>query len=76
MCAKRVAVDARHRMLGRSGSILAQELLNGQQVVVVRCEEICMWGGSVRQKMNLMREEVKESRMSVLEVIIVGSKEN
>ncbi|TYH26993.1 hypothetical protein ES288_A02G033400v1, partial [Gossypium darwinii] len=34
---------------------LAKELLNGQQVVVVRCEEICMWGGSVRQKMYLMR---------------------
>ncbi|PPR94472.1 hypothetical protein GOBAR_AA26209 [Gossypium barbadense] len=84
-------------MLGRLDSILAKELLNGQKVVVVRCEEICMWGGLVRQKMKHMRflrkrmntkpshglilfpapanilwrtirgEEVKESRMSVLE---------
>ncbi|TYH82182.1 hypothetical protein ES332_D02G040800v1 [Gossypium tomentosum] len=55
MCSKRVAVDARHHMLGRLASILAKELLNGQKVVVVRCEEICMWGGLVSQKMNLMR---------------------
>ncbi|PPD98370.1 hypothetical protein GOBAR_DD04619 [Gossypium barbadense] len=65
-------------MLGRLASILDKELLNGQKVVVVRCEEICMWGGLVSQKMNLMRflrermntdlaDEVKESRMSVLE---------
>ncbi|TYH82190.1 hypothetical protein ES332_D02G041600v1 [Gossypium tomentosum] len=55
MCSKRVAVDARHHMLGRLASILAKELLNGQKIVVVRCEEICMWGGLVGQKMNLMR---------------------
>ncbi|KAK8308217.1 hypothetical protein V6Z12_D02G042300 [Gossypium hirsutum] len=55
MCSKRVAVDARHHMLGRLASILDKELLNGQKVVVVRCEEICMWGGLVSQKMNLMR---------------------
>ncbi|PPD98374.1 hypothetical protein GOBAR_DD04623 [Gossypium barbadense] len=105
MCSKRVAVDARHHMLGRLASILAKELLNGQKIVVVRSEEICMWGGLVSQKMNLMRflrkrintkpshgliqfpapltsfgvpfdgnfwvfyawDEVKESRMSVLE---------
>ncbi|XP_012483219.2 60S ribosomal protein L13a-4 [Gossypium raimondii] len=55
MCSKRVAVDARRHLLGRLASILAKELLNGQKVVVVRCEEICMWGGLVSQKMNLMR---------------------
>ncbi|TYH82195.1 hypothetical protein ES332_D02G042000v1 [Gossypium tomentosum] len=55
MCSKRVAVDARHHMLGRLASILAKELLNGQKIVVVRSEEICMWGGLVSQKMNLMR---------------------
>lgn len=42
-------------MLGRLASILAKELLNGQKVVVVRCEEICMSGGLVRQKMKYMR---------------------
>ncbi|KAA3484033.1 60S ribosomal protein L13a-4-like [Gossypium australe] len=55
ICAKRVVVDARHHMLGRLASILAKELLNGQKVVVVRCEEICMSGGLVRQKMKYLR---------------------
>lgn len=55
ICSKRVVVDARHHMLGRLGSIIAKELLNGQKVVVVRCEEICLSGGLVRQKMKYMR---------------------
>ncbi|KAH6764340.1 Ribosomal protein L13 family protein [Perilla frutescens var. frutescens] len=53
ICAKRVVVDARNHMLGRLASILAKELLNGQRVDVVRCEEICLSGGLVRQKMKL-----------------------
>lgn len=48
-------MDARHHMLGRLASILAKELLHGQRVVVVRCEEICMSGGLVRQKMKYLR---------------------
>ncbi|WOL00664.1 60S ribosomal protein L13a-4 [Canna indica] len=55
LCTKRVVVDARHHMLGRLASILAKELLNGQRVVVVRCEEICLSGGLVRQKMKYLR---------------------
>ncbi|KAF4355313.1 hypothetical protein F8388_026583 [Cannabis sativa] len=55
ICAKRVVIDARHHMLGRLSSIVAKELLNGQKVVIVRCEEICMSGGLVRQKMKYMR---------------------
>lgn len=55
ICARRVVVDARHHMLGRLASILAKELLNGQRIVVVRCEEICLSGGLVRQKMKYHR---------------------
>ncbi|XP_026408100.1 60S ribosomal protein L13a-3-like [Papaver somniferum] len=55
ICAKRVVVDARHHMLGRLSSTIAKELLNGQKVVVVRCEEICLSGGLVRQKMKYLR---------------------
>ncbi|RZC56603.1 hypothetical protein C5167_015458 [Papaver somniferum] len=55
ICAKRIVVDARHHMLGRLSSIIAKELLNGQKVVVVRCEEICLSGGLVRQKMKYLR---------------------
>ncbi|KAL9239118.1 hypothetical protein vseg_013468 [Gypsophila vaccaria] len=53
--AKRVVVDARHHMLGRLSSIVAKELLSGQAVVVVRCEEIALSGGLVRQKMKYLR---------------------
>lgn len=55
ICAKKVVVDARHHMLGRLASVVAKELLNGQKVVVVRCEEICLSGGLVRQKMKYLR---------------------
>lgn len=55
ICARRVVVDARHHMLGRLASIVAKELLSGQKVVVVRCEEICLSGGLVRQKMKYLR---------------------
>ncbi|CAJ2675837.1 unnamed protein product [Trifolium pratense] len=55
VCAKRVVIDGRHHMLGRLASIVAKELLNGQKVVVVRCEEISISGGLVRQKMKYMR---------------------
>ncbi|RWR84042.1 60S ribosomal protein L13a-4-like protein [Cinnamomum micranthum f. kanehirae] len=55
ICARRVVVDARHHMLGCLASIIAKELLNGQKVVVVRCEEICLSGGLVRKKMKSLR---------------------
>ncbi|THU54345.1 hypothetical protein C4D60_Mb10t24120 [Musa balbisiana] len=49
VCAQWVVVDPCHHMLGRLASILAKELLNGQQVVVVRCEDICLSGGLARE---------------------------
>ena len=55
VCAKRIVVDARHHMHGRLASIIAKELLNGQKVVVVCCDEIFMSGGLVRQKMKYLR---------------------
>ncbi|KAJ8430078.1 hypothetical protein Cgig2_008525 [Carnegiea gigantea] len=55
LMARRVVVDARHHMLGRLASIVAKELLTGQRVVVVRCEEIALSGGLVRQKMKYLR---------------------
>ncbi|KAL9253928.1 Large ribosomal subunit protein uL13y-like protein [Drosera capensis] len=51
----RVIIDSRHHMLGRLASIVAKELLSGQRVVVVRCEEIALSGGLVRQKMKYLR---------------------
>ena len=43
-CAQPVVVDARGHMLGRLASVLAKQLLSGQYVVAVRCEEIDISG--------------------------------
>lgn len=52
---KTIVIDARAHMLGRLASIVAKQLLTGQQIVVVRCEEIAISGGLVRQKMKYER---------------------
>jgi large subunit ribosomal protein L13Ae len=39
---KLIVVDGRGHLMGRLASIVAKELLNGQKVVVVRCEELEM----------------------------------
>ncbi|KAJ1396945.1 Ribosomal protein L13 superfamily [Sesbania bispinosa] len=36
ICAKRMDVDTRHHMLGHLASIIAKELLNGQEVRLAR----------------------------------------
>lgn len=43
--AKEVVIDGRGHLLGRLASIVAKELLNGQKVAVVRCEELMISGG-------------------------------
>ncbi|KAL2900564.1 60S ribosomal protein L13a-2 [Bienertia sinuspersici] len=52
---KEVVIDARHHMLGRLTSIVAKERLCGQHVVAVRCVEIALSAGLVRQKMKYLR---------------------
>jgi len=44
MFEKVVVVDARAHMMGRLASVVAKELLNGQHVVLVRCEGINISG--------------------------------
>lgn len=43
-------VDGKGHLLGRLASIVAKELLNGQKVVVVRCEELNISGEFFRSK--------------------------
>ncbi|TVU40288.1 hypothetical protein EJB05_13745, partial [Eragrostis curvula] len=50
-----VVVDARDHMMGRLSSIVSKALLKGQAVDVVRCEEIAVSGGLVRQKSKFAR---------------------
>ena len=44
MLEKTIVVDGRDHLLGRLCSIVAKELLAGQKVVIVRCDEICISG--------------------------------
>ena len=37
-------IDGRDHLLGRLASVVAKELLAGQKVVIVRCDEMCVSG--------------------------------
>merc|ERR1711920_126430 len=55
MSNKASIIDAKGHLLGRLASIAAKQLLFGEHIVVVRCEEILVSGGLVRQKMKYER---------------------
>ncbi|EFJ23775.1 hypothetical protein SELMODRAFT_102594 [Selaginella moellendorffii] len=50
-----IVIDGHGHILGRVASICSKELLKGQRLVIVRCEDICMSGGIIRQKMKYHR---------------------
>jgi large subunit ribosomal protein L13Ae len=52
---KEVIIDGRGHLLGRLASIVAKELLSGQKVVVVRCEELMISGGLTRNHTRYMQ---------------------
>ena len=39
-----VIIDGRDHLLGRLASVVAKELLAGQKIVIVRCDEMCVSG--------------------------------
>merc|ERR1711974_277115 len=47
-----VVIDCRAHLLGRLASVVAKELLSGQHVVLVRCEEINISGELFRNKLK------------------------
>eukprot|EP00392_Amoebophrya_sp_AT5.2_P007231 g7245.t1 len=49
---KEVLIDGRGHLKGRLASIVAKELLNGQKVTVVRCEEINISNSLYRQQLK------------------------
>lgn len=49
-----VVVDGKGHLLGRLASIVAKQLLNGQKVVVVRCEALNISGEFFRAKRTLL----------------------
>eukprot|EP00300_Choanocystis_sp_HF-7_P040611 c709_g1_i1.p1 GENE.c709_g1_i1~~c709_g1_i1.p1 ORF type:complete len:207 (+),score=7.29 c709_g1_i1:1-621(+) len=50
MFEKQVVIDGRGHLLGRLASIVAKELLNGQKVIIVRCEGVEISGSFYRNK--------------------------
>ena len=49
---KAVCIDGRGHLLGRLASIVAKQILNGQHVTVVRCEEMNASGSLYRNKLK------------------------
>mmetsp|Transcript_8443 Transcript_8443/g.9814 ORF Transcript_8443/g.9814 Transcript_8443/m.9814 type:complete len:201 (+) Transcript_8443:103-705(+) len=47
-----IIIDGRDHLLGRLASIVAKELLAGQKVVVVRCDEMVVSGSLVRNRVK------------------------
>ncbi|RCH91450.1 60S ribosomal protein L16B, partial [Rhizopus stolonifer] len=47
---KVVVIDGKGHLLGRLASIISKQALNGQKVVVVRCEELNVSGEFFRNK--------------------------
>uniref|UniRef100_A0A7S1AD99 60S ribosomal protein L13a n=1 Tax=Noctiluca scintillans TaxID=2966 RepID=A0A7S1AD99_NOCSC len=52
MFTKEVVVDCKGHLLGRLASVLAKELLNGQNVVCVRTEDVNISGSLYRNKLK------------------------
>lgn len=52
MFAGPVVVDGKGHLLGRLASKIAKEALNGQEIVVVRCEELYISGRRSRNRQN------------------------
>ncbi|CAL1532785.1 unnamed protein product [Lymnaea stagnalis] len=50
-----IVIDGRGHLLGRLAAIVAKTLLNGQRVVVVRCEGINISGNFYRNKLKFLK---------------------
>ena len=50
---EKVIIDGKGHLLGRLASIISKQILNGQKIVVVRCEEINISGSFFRNKVCL-----------------------
>uniref|UniRef100_A0A915Q7Y0 Large ribosomal subunit protein uL13 n=1 Tax=Setaria digitata TaxID=48799 RepID=A0A915Q7Y0_9BILA len=51
---KPIVIDGKDHLLGRLASVIAKQLLLGQKIVVVRCEDIAISGNFHRSKLKFM----------------------
>jgi large subunit ribosomal protein L13Ae len=47
-----IIIDGKGHLLGRLASIIAKQILSGQKITVVRCEEINISGSFFRNKVR------------------------
>ena len=59
-----VVIDGKGHLLGRLASIISKQILNGQKIVVVRCEEINISGSFFRNKVCCVRSQSTGYRYS------------
>merc|ERR1711879_760030 len=52
---KPVVIDGRGHLMGRLASIVAKNILNGNKVVIVRCEGINLSGNLYRNKLKVLK---------------------
>lgn len=50
---QKIVIDCKGHLMGRLASIVAKELLSGQDIVCVRCEDINISGSLYRNKRRL-----------------------
>ena len=62
MFEKELIIDGKGHMQGRLASVVAKELISGQRVVVVRCEQI-LKSGSLRRN-RIIRTDVMKKRIN------------
>lgn len=51
---KPIVIDGKGHLLGRLASVVAKQLLQGQKIVIVRCEEINISGNFHRSKLKYL----------------------
>ncbi|KAI9675462.1 MAG: hypothetical protein M1822_008940 [Bathelium mastoideum] len=59
---KRIVIDGKGHLLGRLASTVAKQLLNGQKIVVVRCESLNISGEFFRAKLKYQAFLRKQTR--------------
>eukprot|EP00919_Chromeraceae_sp_WS-2016_P000324 GHVR01000812.1.p1 GENE.GHVR01000812.1~~GHVR01000812.1.p1 ORF type:complete len:203 (+),score=40.23 GHVR01000812.1:92-700(+) len=62
MFEKELVIDARGHLVGRLASVVAKELLNGQKIVLVRCEDLNISGSLYRNRLKY--QEFLRKRMT------------
>jgi large subunit ribosomal protein L13Ae len=52
-----IVIDGKGHLLGRLASIISKQILSGQKIVVVRCEEINISGSFFRNKVCVLFDD-------------------